>query len=475
MTNKINRPTPNLNSLVYGKIPPQASDLENNLLGCLIMHKEIVPEIMEIIPSVNCFYQDKAQKIYQAIISLQNDGAHIDTSMVVMQLRKQNDLELIGGAYEVSLLTQLSYHVAHAERYARLIMEKHIQRELIRIGSHTISEAYKDEADVFDILGTAEYEINALQTVGDSETIAHISEGVREVISDIEDLKSGAKKFMGVDTGIYMLTQITKGWQNTDLIIQAARPSQGKSALSIQSALSAAISGTGVVIFSLEMGIKQVTNRLISCHTGVELEKIITGSMNEHEERIFNDASMYISSLPIYIDDRASSSIQRICNKIKMMVRKNMIGLAMIDYLQLCGVNDTKGKLREQQISEISRTLKITAKDCEIPIIALSQMNRGIDTEKRKPQLSDLRESGAIEQDADIVIFIHHEDGKSYLLVRKHRNGACEEIEVVFKGAIQRFLDPNEAVNFQSFKSFSTAIQNAGQKSIYGDATNPPF
>jgi replicative DNA helicase len=463
---KNNRAKPSLNTLIYGKVPPQDTALEGAVLGALLMEPHRLPEIQEILPKVECFYSDSNQKIYEAVLSLSSKGRAIDLLTVVDELRSLSYLETIGGEYELIKMTNAVVSSAHIEDHSRRILEKYIQRELIRISGQTISDSYEDVSDVFDLLGQAEYNLSQLSNLSDGDTVAHISEVVMEVSQDIEDLQTGKKKYMGVPTGIYMLDQLTKGWQDTDLIILAARPSQGKTALVLHHVLNAAISGVGVLFFSLEMSRNQLVQRLISNYSQIPLEKIKSGQLNAQEQIIFNKASTFIASLPIYIDDRAGNSIQRICSKIKSYKRKGKIGMACVDYLQLASVQDSRQKSREQQIAEMSRALKVCAKDYEVPILVLSQMNRAIDAAKRKPELSDLRESGAIEQDADIVIFIHHENGKTWLMVRKHRNGQTDEIEVVFLGAIQKFIDPNEVKDYNSFKPFSSAIQQAAQ-SIY--------
>jgi replicative DNA helicase len=461
---------PDLTTLVFGKVPPQAVKLEEAIIGALLMEKERIQDIMDIIPKPECFYVDQNQRIYNALITLHTAGKAIDILTIAEQLGKTNELEISGGMYYMAQITRDVVSAAHVEAHARIVMEKYIQRELIRISGQTIGDAYDDSSDVFDLLGSHEYEISQLNNIGDADTIAHINEAVKDVMNDIDDLQSGKKKFMGVPTGIYMLDQLTKGWQDTDLVILAARPSQGKTALVLHHVLAAAMSGIGVLFFSLEMSRNQLVQRLISNHSQIPLEKIKTGEFNPQEQKTFNASASYIASLPIYIDDRAGNSIQRICSKVKSYKRKGKIGLVAIDYLQLASVQDSRQKNREQQIAEMSRCLKVCAKDCEVPMLVLSQMNRGIDAAKRKPELSDLRESGAIEQDADIVVFIHHENAKTWLVVRKHRNGQTDEIEVVFLGAIQKFVDPNEVNSYSSFKAFSPALTQAAQ-SIYNNET----
>lgn len=467
---------PNLQTLVYGKVPPQNPDAEKSILASLLIHNDAIPFALEILSNENCFYVDAHSLIFSCIHDMHHAGFNIDIITLKTELQKREQLEIIGGFYFLTELLKSNYNISSLEQYCRSVMEKFIQRELIRVSGNIISESYNDSSDVFDLLGQAEYDINALVTLGDTETMSHIAESVKEVTQDIEDLANGTKKYMGVPTGIYMLDHLTKGWQDTDLIILAARPSQGKTAEALHHVLSAAIKGIGVAVFSLEMGKKQLTKRLISNHSEVELEKINEGTLNASEQQRVNNSAAVIANLPIFIDDRAGNSIQRICSKIKMLKRKDKIGLAVLDYLQLASIHDTKGKNREQQIAEMSRALKVCAKDCELPIIALSQMNRAIDTVKgRKPELSDLRESGAIEQDADIVIFIHHDNGKTWLVVRKHRNGRTDDIEVVFLGAIQKFVDPNEMSSFQQMKPFSEALRNASTNSIYTPNEPPPF
>lgn len=450
----------------YGKLPPQAPEIEKAILGAIMLQPDIFPEVFDIIPKAECFYVDAHCKIYEAVISINIKGDKIDLLTVTAELIKQSNLEYIGGAYYLTGLTSDVVSGAHVDTHAKIVMEKYMQRELIRISGTAINDAYEDSADIFDLLDRSGNDIANLSQIGETDNICHILQPVKDVLADISDLQSGVKKFMGVDTGIYELNQLTKGWQSTDLIIIAARPSQGKSALALEHVIAAAMTGVGVALFSLEMGKKQMVMRLIANHSRVELEKIKTGQLHPEEQKRVNASAELIAMLPIYIDDMAGSSIQRICNKIKSYKRKGKIGLAAVDYLQLSSVYDSKNKNREQQIAEMSRCLKVCAKDAELPIICLSQMNRGIEQAKRKPMLSDLRESGAIEQDADMVIFIHHDQGKSYLVIAKNRNGICDDIEVVFLGAIQKFISPHDYDSFRQFSSFGAAITK--QQSAFG-------
>lgn len=451
---------PDLSNMVYGKIPPQAPELEEAILGAMMLEKEKQAEVMEILSSEECFYVDANQKIYAAIVSLIAKGSPVDLLTVTEELRANEELELVGGPYYLTRLTMSVVTSAHVEAHARIVLEKYIMRELIRTCGQIINDAYCDITDVLDLLDYANEELSRLGQEGVSSPAKKLDIAYGEVLQDIEAAKNHKDILTGVDTGLSELNRVTNGWQPTDLIILAARPGQGKTALAIDFALNAASSAIveqkSVLFFSLEMSTNQLLKRVAANVNEIPFEDIMRARITDAQLRAMINKSGEISRKRIWIDDRGGINIEQLKAKAKKEKKKHNIGLIIVDYLQLMRAsNRGKGGNREQEVSEISRELKALAKELQVPIIALAQLNR--DVEKRakpKPNNGDLRESGAIEQDADLIMFIWHEqDGnngqcKDWLSITKHRNGKCDDIEVKFLGHIQRWTDKDAWTQF---------------------------
>jgi replicative DNA helicase len=451
---------PDINSLVYGKIPPQAIELEEAVLGAVMLEKDKLAEVLEIIQSVECFYVDANQKIYAAIRRLFDKGMPVDLLTVTEELRKNNELELVGGAYYLTRLTMSVVSSAHVEAHARIIMEKFIQRELIRISGNVISDAYEDSTDVFDLLDKAESNLYEITDKHLRKNFKSMKDVLVATIHEIEESKNKKEDLTGVPSGFVPLDQLTNGWQKTDLIILAARPSVGKTAFSLNLAMNAAMNSTKqfpVAVFSLEMGSGQIVKRMLSAVTDVSMESISRGRMEEHEFIQLTQRMNKLAKAPIYLDDQAALNIFELRAKARRLKQRHDIQMIIIDYLQLMQGNTDKGGNREQEISKISRDLKALAKELEIPIIALSQLNRSVESRKESkvPQLSDLRESGAIEQDADLVMFLYRPEyyginndemgqpimGETHIHVAKHRNGSTDTVKVRFIKEYQKFVD----------------------------------
>lgn len=391
------RGKPDLNTLVYGKVPPQAPELEAAVLGAIMLEKEKLAEVLEIIQTPEAFYVDANQKIYAAIRSLFDKGAPVDLLTVTEELRKNNELELVGGAYYITSLTMNVVTAAHVEAHARLVMEKFIQRELIRISSSVISDAYEDSTDVFDLLDKAESHLYEITDKHLRKNFKSLKEVLLTTIQEIEQAKDTKEDVTGVPSGFSELDRITGGWQKTDLIILAARPAVGKTAFALNLAMNAALASPKpfpVAVFSLEMGAGQLVRRMLSAVTEVSMEGITKGRMEEHEFVQLSERMHKLAKAPIFLDDQAALNIFELRAKARRLKQRHDIKMILIDYLQLmtAGV-DNKGN-REQEISKISRDMKALAKELEIPIIALSQLNRSVESRKesKMPQLSDLRE-----------------------------------------------------------------------------------
>jgi replicative DNA helicase len=445
-------------NLEKGKLPPQALDLEEAVLGAMMIDKKGVDEVIDILQS-DAFYKDAHKHIFEAIFQLFTDSQPIDLLTVSAQLKKNAKLELAGGDFYLIQLTQKIASSAHIEFHSRIILQKYIQRSLIRISSEIIEESYDETTDVFDLLDKAEtklYEVTQGNIKRSSETAQSLVIQAKKRIEEIAN-KEGLS---GIATGFEKLDKITSGWQPSDLVIIAARPGMGKTAFVLSMARNIAIDfGHPVALFSLEMSSVQLITRLISSETGLSSEKLRTGKLEKHEWEQLSVKVKDLEKAPLFIDDSPSLSIFDLRAKARRLASQHGIKLIIVDYLQLmtAGGNGKGGGNREQEISTISRNLKALAKELEVPVIALSQLSRAVETRgsSKRPLLSDLRESGAIEQDADIVSFIYRPEyykieewddeeqsptaGQAEFIIAKHRNGSLENIRLKFIGNLGKF------------------------------------
>lgn len=492
VSNKISTRTkkPEISSLIYGKMAPQAPDLEGAVLGAIMLEPQKLAEVLEIIQASECFYSDANQKIYASIRRLFDVGSRIDFMTVCEDLRKHSELELVGGSYYVTSLTRDVVSSAHIEEHARIVMQKYILRELIRISGEIIGDAYENSSDVFDLLDKAETNLYEITDKHLRKNFSGISSILAKTIHEIEMQANKKDELTGVPSGFADLDKITSGWQRTDLIILAARPAVGKTAFALNLVMNAAMhktQTTGVAFFSLEMSAGQLVKRMLSAVTDVPLGKITKGQLAEHEIVQIHQRMGKLSSANIFIDDQAALNIFELRAKCRRLKQKYNIGMVIIDYLQLMQGSVDKGGNREQEISKISRDLKGLAKELEIPIIALSQLNRGVESRKdgaKLPQLSDLRESGAIEQDADMVMFLYRPEyysmdknpdgdvvpGETWINIAKHRNGKTDIVKVKANLEFQKFEDmPHVNNEFAIGDNFNIADPKAGIKNNYGD------
>ncbi len=451
--------------LVYGKLPPQAPDLEAAVLGAIMLEGGKLSVVSEIIQSPECFYADRNQRIYAAILRLFDNGSAIDFMTVSEELKKNDELELAGGYYYVTSLTKDVVSAANIEEHARIVMQKFILRELIRISGDIIGQAYENNADVFNLLDEAETNLYNISDKHLRKNFSSLNTILLDTIKEIEEQKESTEELTGTPSGFIELDKLTGGWQKTDLIILAARPAVGKTAFALNLVMNAAMHATKpttVAFFSLEMSAGQIVKRMLSATTDVPLSNISKGNLADHEIVQLHQRMDKLAKSKIYIDDQAALNIFELRARCRKIASRDNLGFVVIDYLQLMTANtDNKTGNREQEISKISRDLKSLAKELKIPIIALSQLNRGVETRKESkvPQLSDLRESGAIEQDADMVMFLYRPDyyatsgaptnanetgsipGETWINVAKHRNGQTDIVKVVANLAYQRFND----------------------------------
>ena len=452
--------------LEMGNKPPQAIDFEEAILGALLVEPDCVDEVMEDLPGDNCFYSEKNRMVYRAIKKLYNAHNPIDLYTVSDQLRKDKNLEAVGGPVFLADLSAKVSAAANTEYHTKIVKQKFIQRELITASLKILKESFDESANVDELMDNAQTEIFKAVQSNSSKEAQDIGSVITRTLSDLEKHMNDEGGLSGVPSGFVTLDSITLGWQPSDLIILAARPSVGKTAFALNVARNAAVDhNIPTAIFSLEMPAVQLAKRMMVSETGIDSKKIKGGTKIEPAEWIqLEEQIKKLTAAPLYIDDTPSLPVMEFRSKVKRLVKQKQVKLIVVDYLQLMqGPVELRG-FREQEVAAISRTLKATAKEHNIPIIALSQLSRNAvqrQGSNNKPQLSDLRESGSIEQDADMVLFIHRldyqglgdpnaEKGSTELIIAKHRNGEIGEVPLIFRDSLAKFEDAASARDFLS-------------------------
>ena len=443
-----------------GKMPPQALELEEAVLGAIMIEKDAVIEVIDILKAES-FYRDEHQKIYQAILNLFSSDKAIDILTVPEELRKQDHLDEVGGIAYITQLTSRVASAAHIEFHARIVQQKFIQRELIRVATEIQNLAFDDSTDVDDLLDFSESQLFNVAQGHIKKEAAQMNVLVKDAINLIQEAAKREDNLSGIPSGYTKLDRLTSGWQNSDLVIIAGRPSMGKTAFVLSMARNIAVEHKkSVAMFSLEMASIQLVNRLIVGEAEIPSEKIKVGNLSDAEWERLDYRIKKLEDAKIYIDDTPAISIFELRAKCRRLKRQHDIDIIIIDYLQLMtGTPESKGN-REQEVSNISRALKGIAKELNVPVLALSQLNRSVEirTGSKRPQLSDLRESGAIEQDADMVVFIHRpekygimedEEGNSLkglaeIILAKHRNGALGEVLLKFISEYAKFVEMDD-------------------------------
>lgn len=444
-----------------GKLPPQATDLEEAVLGALMLEKDALTNVIDILKPES-FYKESHKEIYTAIYDLFQSTEPIDILTVTSQLRKTGKIEMVGGPYYITQLTNRVSSAANIEYHARIIVEQSIKRELIRIASEIQKEAYEDTTDVFQLLDKMEQSLFDVSESNIRKEYQGMKEIMAQAIEEIQSRKDHTDGLTGIPSGFTNLDRVTSGWQKSDLVIIAARPAMGKTAFVVSALRNAAVDhGHAVAIFSLEMANVQLVNRMISGEAELEGEKIKKGNLAEHEWAQLVHKTANLTKAPIFIDDTPALSILELRAKCRRLKQQHDIQLVVIDYLQLMSGDSSKGGAsggnREQEIASISRALKNLAKELSVPVIALSQLSRAVETRggDKRPQLSDLRESGSIEQDADMVMFLYRPEyygitqdengmptaGMGEVIIAKHRNGSLENVQLKFIGKFTKFTD----------------------------------
>ncbi|HPY67242.1 MAG TPA: replicative DNA helicase [Bacteroidales bacterium] len=443
----------------FGRVPPQAIDMEEAVLGAIMLEKEAVIAILDILKPES-FYKEAHSKIFKAISDLSAREFPVDLYTVTEELKAHNELDSVGGPVYLTQLTSKVVSAANVDYHARIVAQKYIQRELIRVSTEIQARAFDDTWDVTDLLDYSENELFQIAEGNIKKEVAPINIVIKEAIKEIEAAGKREDALVGIPSGFTKLDRLTSGWQKSELIIIAARPSMGKTALALSMARNMAVDhGKNVAIFSCEMSSMQLVNRLIIAETDIPGEKIRNGRLSEEEWKQLDTRIKKLVQAPIFIDDTPAISIFELRAKCRRLMAQRKLDVVIVDYLQLMSGPDNAGS-REQEVSNISRSLKSIAKELNVPIIALSQLNRSVEMRggTKRPLLSDLRESGAIEQDADMVVFIHRqekfgiltfEDGSSTkgiaeIILAKNRNGPVDDVRLRFREERAQFVDLDE-------------------------------
>lgn len=440
--------------IITGYVQPQSIDTESSVLGAMLLERDAVTDVIDVLKE-DSFYDQRNKCIYTAIKDLFKNNEPIDLITVIAQLKKNSSLELAGGYLYVAGITSFVNSSANIEYHARIISELSMKRELINISTDTLQNTYDESNDVFELIGNLDSKINSIIEGNTKGSVRGFKELLNEGVQSLENMVD--VDITGVPSGFTGLDSITGGWQNSDLIILAARPAMGKTALVVSFMVNAArMFNKSVAMFSLEMSKEQLIKRIISSECEIELQKIKKPkNIGEDEWHQIAFKSREIEDYPIFIDDTAGLSLVEFKAKASRLKRKHNIEMIIIDYLQLMS-GDSKGN-REQEIASISRGLKLVAKDLNIPIIALSQLSRAVESRggDKRPMLSDLRESGSIEQDADMVGFIYRPEyygitesedgtnliGKGQVIIAKNRQGSIDDVYLNFTGKYTKWTD----------------------------------
>ncbi len=446
----------------YGHLQPQAIDIERIVLGALMIDKDAFSIVSEILKP-ETFYDPRHQKVYQAIQTLSLDEKPVDILTVTEGLKREGTLEEVGGP---AYIVELSSHVASSaniEYHSRILAQKSLARQLISFSSVIQTKAFDETVDVDELMQEAEGSLFELSQKNMRQDYTHIAPVLKQAVEILQKAATNTSGLTGIPTGYPDLDDKTSGWQNSDLVIIAGRPAMGKTAFALSLAKNIAVDNQiPVAFFSLEMSNVQLGNRLISNVCEVEGKKILNGQLDDEEWKRLDRNLRRLESAPIFVDDTPGMSIFEMRTKARRLVREKGVRIIMIDYLQLMNANGAKFGSRQEEVSTISRSLKGLAKELDIPVIALSQLNRTVENREgidgKRPQLSDLRESGAIEQDADMVIFVHRPEyyhvyqddkgndlhGMAQIIIAKHRKGATGDVLLNFRGEFTRFQNPGD-------------------------------
>ena len=472
----------------YAQVQPQALEVEKAVLGALMIDRDAYLLISELL-CPESFYEPRHQKIFDAVRQLSMNEKPIDVLTVTEQLSRNGVLEEIGGPGYIAELSSRVATSANIEYHANIVAEKYLSRQLITYTNTIGKKAFDETCDPKDVVAEAESMLFDIAQTNVKKDYVHVSPLIKEASQIMMAASKNNGDVTGISTGYKRLDELTSGWQNSDLVIIAGRPAMGKTAFALSMAKNiAADQKIPMAFFSLEMSGVQLVNRLIANNCEIEGMKILNGSLNEEEWERFDKHIQHLIDAPLYIDDTPGLSVFELRTKAMRLVREHKIKLVMVDYLQLMNANGMRFNNRQEEVSTISRSLKILAKELDIPVLALSQLNRGLESrtgaDGKRPMLSDLRESGAIEQDADMVIFVHRPEkfgltqgpngedylGKAEIIIAKHRKGATDTVLLNFKGEYTRFENPED--NTLSGIPLEMGGEIVGSK-INGDSNQP--
>lgn len=478
-----------IQSSLEGRIPPQAIEMERAVLGAIMSEKDAYGSIASML-APESFYVHAHELIYEAIRSLEQQQKPIDMLTVTEELRRTDNLDSVGGAAYIAELTMNIGGAANLEYHAHIVANKALSRNLISFASEVVTQAYEDTVEIDIQMQEAEAKLFDLSRHNIQKDYQRADTLTSLAIEEILEAGNKADGISGIASGFPEIDKITSGWQNSDLIIIAARPAMGKTAFVLSMAKNIAIDqGIPTAVFNLEMSNLQIIKRIMSNVCEIQGDKLKSGRLQDHEWAQLNAKISLMEEKPLFIDDTSGLSIFEFRSKARRLVKEHGVRLIIVDYLQLMSASGMGLGNREQEVSTISRSLKILAKELNIPIIALSQLNRGVenrqgDANSKRPQLSDLRESGAIEQDADIVCFIHRPEvykiytdpednsstkGVAYFIIAKHRNGSTDDVKLAFRGEFAKFA-PIESLNFIHFDS---SLNSSGDFPSFGSNKSP--
>lgn len=442
---------------------PQAVDIEKMVLGALMVDKDAFSVVSEILHP-ETFYEPRSQKIYKAIQTLSLNEDPVDIMTVVEELKREGTLDNIGGAGYILELSERVASSAHIEYHAKILAQKYLARQLISFASVIETKAFDETVDVDELMQEAEGSLFELSQKNMRQDYTQIDPVVKQAVEILQKAAANKGGLTGIPTGYAKLDDYTSGWQRSDLVIIAGRPAMGKTSFALSLAKNIAVDyDTPIAFFSLEMNNVQLVNRLISNVCEIEGKKILNGQLDDEEWKRLDKNVRKLQAAPIYIDDTPGMSIFELRTKARRLVREKGVQVIMIDYLQLMNANGARFGSRQEEVSTISRSLKGLAKELDIPVLALSQLNRTVEGREgidgKRPQLSDLRESGAIEQDADMVLFVHRPEyyriftdekgndlhGKAQIIIAKHRKGGTGDVLLNFRGEFTRFENPTDS------------------------------
>lgn len=468
-----------------GKMPPQAIEFEEAVLGAILVDKDALQIVIEILEPEH-FYKEANQIIYAAIVRLNAQMAPIDMITVKEELTRSGELDTVGGVFYIAKLTQNVATAVNIEYHAKIIFQKYLQRSLIHLGGDLVTSGYDESKDVEDLMEEAENSLFTLSQGSMKKEVVKVESVISEAISQMHEAAKREDKLSGIPSGFRSIDEITLGWQPATMVVIAARPAMGKTAFVLSMARKMAIEhNLPIAMFSLEMSNVELVKRLMTAETEIPSEKIKSGRLTADEWNHFDANIGRLMNAPIYVDDTPGLSVFDLRSKARILKKKYNITCIIIDYLQLLTASAMRPGNRQEEVSMISRSLKGLAKELNIPVIALSQLNRAVENrttgtgsaiDSKRPQLSDLRESGAIEQDADMVCFLHRPEyyhiledangnslvGVAQFIIAKHRSGKIDDVNLKFRAELIRFEEPDDmniyASNNQNSQSNPTGF-----------------